>query len=74
MKWNDVNECLPDSGEFQSVDVWVCCGHKTYSAVFIQHEDEKGKFYIDIHFLHIFHEITDWVTHWAYFELPNELT
>ena len=73
MNWIDVNKEKPNTGHFESVDVWVCCGCKTYSASFIKHKEEsEGRFYLDINFpKRIFENITDHVTHWMYVELPS---
>jgi hypothetical protein len=73
MKWIEITQGTPNVGYFESVDVWVCCGVRTYSASFIKHKDQKeGRFYLDINFpKRIFQDITSHVTHWMYVELPN---
>ena len=72
MNWININKNQPDAGFLDCVDVWVCCGSKTYSVSFIKHKDDiSGRFYLDINFpKRIFEDITSHVTHWMYVELP----
>ena len=72
-KWIDVNKEKPNTGNFESVDVWICCGMQTYSATFIKDRNESnGHFYLDIRFpKRIFEDFTSHVSHWMYVELPN---
>ena len=73
MNWIDVNKEKPSAGHFESVDVLVCCGSRTYSASFVKYKDEsEGRFYLDLNFpKKIFENITEHVTHWMYVELPS---
>ena len=72
MEWINVQDKQPDTGKFDTVDVWICCGSRTYSASYIKHKyDKVGRFYLDLNYPKmIFEDLTSHVTHWQYVELP----
>lgn len=74
MNWINVKDKRPNTGYFDTIDVWVCCGYKTYSCVFIKDEEHSlgGRFYLSLNYpKRIFEDITEYVSHWLYVELPE---
>lgn len=74
MDWIDITNKKPNAGNFETIDVWVCCGSTTYAASWIKHRDDKeGRFYLDLNYpKKIFEDITSHVTHWQYTVYPWE--
>lgn len=70
-QWVSVEERLPEDGEYRDYSINVLClfdNQMQYVLSFIKHEDNKGKFYLNIGSA-VFEDITDTVTHWM--PLPN---
>jgi hypothetical protein len=73
MKWKNVKDELPDVGFLECIDVFICCGSNTYSGSYIKHKNEtEGRFYFCSNYpKNIFENLTEYVSHWMYVELPN---